>query len=173
MVMNHDLSLTRLEYNRATVGIRSPRVVTLKAGDVVFRFGSTKNPHTGAAIDPSLWARGAWWFQEPAYRRIIETFQAGKLGLGTVARFAGAVQPSWSNMDVSIKAELVHDINVYIGKGARQYRDQLPNGMFVTLSGWPDIDQLYIPGLRGPSFAALRIIRQKIVTTDSFGFANI
>jgi len=170
MVINPDLSRTRAEYDRASAGIRSPQVATLKAGDVLFRFGSTKNLQTGAAIDPSQWARGAWWFQEADYRQIITSYQAGKLGLGTVARTAVAVQPSWSMMDVSIKARLVQDINVYIGKGAKQYRDQLPNGMYVTLSGWPEIDQVYIPGIRGPSFTALSIVRQKIITTDSFGF---
>src|SRR5688500_18761218 len=112
MVINHDLGVTRVEYDRASAGIRSPRVITLKAGDVVFRFGSTKNLQTGAAIDPGQWARGAWWFQEPDYRKIIKNYQAGKLALGTVARSAGVVQPSWSNMDVSIKAQLLQDINV-------------------------------------------------------------
>src|SRR4051794_4559201 len=112
MVINHDLSITKQEYDRASAGIRSPQVVTLHAGDVLFRFGSTKNLQTGAKIDPSQWARGAWWFQEPDYRKIIANYQAGKLALGTVARAAGAVQPSWSNMDVSIKARLVIDINV-------------------------------------------------------------
>jgi hypothetical protein len=170
MVINHDLSISKLEYDKASAGIRTPQVVILHAGDVLFRFGSTKNMQTGAKIDPSQWARGAWWFQETDYRKIIANYQAGKLTLGTVARAAGAVQPSWSNMDVSIKARLVNDINVYIGKGARQYRDRLPNGMYVTLSGWPDLDQVYIPGIRGASFTALQIVRQKIVTTDSFGF---
>jgi hypothetical protein len=32
------------------------------------------------------------------------------------------------------------------------YRDELPNGMFVTLSGWPDIDRIYIPNMRGAAF---------------------
>ena len=116
---------------------------------MLFRFGSTKNLQTGPPSTRASGPAAAWWFREPDYRKIIANYQAGKLALGTVARAAGAVQPSWSNMDVSIKARLVQDINVYTGKGARQYRDQLPNGMYVTLSGWPDIDQVYIPGSRG------------------------
>ena len=62
------------------------------------------------------------------------------------------------------------DTNVYLGKGKTQYRDPLPNGMFMTLTGWPDIDQVYLPNSRGSAFAALQIVRQKIVTTDSFGY---
>ena len=73
-------------------------------------------------------------------------------------------------MNVSIKARLLDDINVYVGKGATQYRDELPIGMYVTLTGWPDVEQVYVPGISGPGFLALHIIRQKIVTTDSFGF---
>jgi hypothetical protein len=73
-------------------------------------------------------------------------------------------------MNVSIKARLLDDIKVYAGQGLTQYRDQLPNGMYVTAQGWSDIVQLYIPGMRGPTFRAIQIIRQKIITTDSFGF---
>lgn len=170
MTVNADLNLTRAEFDRASRGMRNPQIVLLHAGDELFRFASTKNVQTGASIPSDQWARGAWWFQEHDYRTIIDRYQAGKLGLGTVGRMAGAVQPSWSNMDVSIKARLLDDINVYVGKGSTQYRDELPNGMVVTLAGWPDIDQVYIPGMRGPALTALQIVRQKIITTDSFGF---
>jgi hypothetical protein len=167
---NADLETTRLELARAAQGLRRPAVGTLHAGDVLFRFASSKNPQTGAVIPSDQWSRGSWWFQEADYRRILQRYQSGRLGLGTVARGSGAVQPSWSLMDVSIKARLLADIKVYIGKGSTQYRDELPNGMYVTQTGWPDIDQVYIPGIRGPAFHVLQIIRQKIITTDSFGF---
>lgn len=170
MVHNTDLETTKLEFARAARGMRNPTVATLHAGDDLFRFASTKNPQTGADIPSDQWARGAWWFQEADYRTILQRYHAGRLGFGTVARVAGAVQPSWSLMDVSIKARLIDDIKVYVGKGSTQYRDELPNGMYVTLTGWPDITQVYIPGIRGPAFRALRIIRQKTITTDSFGF---
>ncbi len=159
------------EYSKAAAGLRHPRIETLVAGEVLFRFASTKNFLTGQPTDSKDWARGAWWFREADYRKIIERFKAGRLGLGTVARSAGAVQPSWSNMDVSIKARLMRDVDAWVGAGATQYRDQLPNGMFVTLTGWPDIEQVYIPGMRGPAFSALQIVRQKVVSTDGFGFA--
>ena len=74
-------------------------------------------------------------------------------------------------MNVSIKARLVKDINVYVGKGATQYRDLLPNGMYVTLKGWPNIDQVYVPAMKvGHAIHAFRIIRKKIITSDGFGF---
>lgn len=170
MTINANLATTQEEYSTACGGMRAPRVITLPAGTVLFRFASTKRMDSGNSVPSKFWARGAWWVQEHDYRTIIARYQAGALSLGTVARSAAAVQPSWSNMDVSIKARLLDDVNVYIGKGSTQYRDQLPNGMFVTLQGWPDIDQIYVPGMRGSSFAAFQIVRQKTIGTDSFGF---
>jgi len=170
MTVNADLESTKLEFMRAARGMRSPTVVTLHAGIPLFRFASTKNPQSGIEIPSDQWARGAWWFQEDDYRTILRRYQAGQLGLGTVARSAGAVQPSWSVMNVSIKARLLDDIKVYVGKAATQYRDELPNGMYVTLTGWPDLEQVYIPGIRAAAFRTLHIIRQKIITTDNFGF---
>jgi hypothetical protein len=169
MTVNATLSTTWDELARAKQGIRRPEIVTLPAGQILFRFASTKNMRTGASIPSNQWARGAWWIEEHNYRKIIDRFSQGRLGLGTVGRSAAAVQPSWSNMDVSIKACLVQEMNVYMGQGSTQYRDQLPNGMVVTLTGWPDIQQIYIPGIRGPAFNNLRIMRQKVISTDNFG----
>src|SRR5262245_24738727 len=173
MTVNSDLETTKLEFARAAMGMRNPTVATLAAGVAIFRFAGTKNTKTGLDISSDQWARGAWWFQEADYRLILERYHAGKLGLGTVARSAGAVQPSWSLMDVSIKAYLLDDIKVYIGKGSTQYRDELPNGMYVTQTGWSDITQVYIPGMRGAAYDALDIVRKKIITTESFGFPTV
>jgi hypothetical protein len=170
MTVNANLASTKDEYSRASAGIKNPKVVTLAAGDEIFRFASTKNLQTGASLTPDQWVRGAWWFQDADYRLIIERYLKGNLALGTVGRIAGAVQPSWSNMDVSIKARLLDDMEVYVGPGATQYRDELPNGMFVTLSGWPDITQVYIPNMRGAAFKNLKVLRKKIIGTDGFGF---
>ena len=171
MPLNADLETTKTEFARASAGIRSPRIASLTPGDEIFRFASSRRPPMGDAIQPSKWALGAWWFPEASYRIIIQRYQAGKLALGTVARAAGAVQPSWSYMDVSIKARVTREVLVYFGRGKTQYRDQLPNGMFVTLQGWPDIEQIYIPGTPNIIMQALHVVRQKIVTTDNFGFS--
>lgn len=170
MTINANLQTTRLEFAKAASGMRNPVISTLSAGEVIFRFGSTKNLRTGADTPSDQWAQGPWWFMEDDYRRILTRYHAGKLGLGTVARSAGAVQPSWSLMNISIKARLLQDINVYTGQGSTQYRDQLPNGMYVTLTGWPDIEQIYIPDIYGAAFHALQIVRKKIITTDNFGY---
>ncbi len=170
ITLNDDLERSRKEYDRASQGMRQPRIITLHEGDEIFRFASTKNPATGKDLSPDQWIRGAWWFAEADYRLIIQRFQSGKLSLGTVARTAGAVQPSWSLMNVSIKARVIQPIKVYQGKGSTQYRDELPNGMYITLTGWPDIEQLYIPDMRGRALTALQIVRKKIISTDSFGF---
>ncbi|MCA9068721.1 MAG: hypothetical protein KDA84_07350, partial [Planctomycetaceae bacterium] len=168
--LNANLATTRLEFDRASQGIKRPEVQLLAAGEAIFRFASSRNQQTGQSIPSTEWAKGAWWVRESEYRKIIARHQSGRLPLGTVARAAVAVQPSWSNMDVSIKATVVKDIYVYVGQGSTQYRDQMPNGMFVTLKGWPDVQQIYIPGMRSTSFTAIRVLRQKIVTTNDFGF---
>ena len=168
MIVNADLETSKLELTRALTGMRHPTVTTLSAGDVLFRFASTKEPSTGKDIPPDQWARGSWWFQEVDYRKILQ--HRGVQHLGTVARFAGAVQPSWSLMNVSIKARLLRDVKVYVGKGSTQFRDPLPNGMYVTQKGWADVDQVYVPGIRGPAFLALHIVRQKTITSNTFGF---
>ena len=111
---------------------------------------------------------GPWWFREADYRLILIRYKSG--GLGTVARSAGAVLLSWSLMNISIKGRLLVDLNAYTGKSRTHYRDLLPNGMYITLRGWPEIDQLYIPNLRGPAFGAVQVVRQNRVTTDGFVF---
>lgn len=170
MTQNIKLATAKTEFHIASRGIRRPRVTTLSAGEMLFRFASTKDPRSGKEIGSQFWARGAWWFHETEYRKIINSFQKGKLALGTVARSAGAVQPSWSMMNVSIKAQLIEDVEVYVGQGTTQYRDRLPNGMTITLSGWPSVEQIYVPNIRGEAFKAFRIKRQKVVSTDRWGF---
>src|SRR4051812_8380326 len=123
MTVNQGLAASKAELDRAEQGIRSPKVVTLQAGEAVFRFASTVDPTTGKGRPSSEWARGPWWFLEADYRKVIDRHRSGPLALGTVARSAAAVQPSWSRMDVSIKAYLRFDTEVYLGKGKTQYRD--------------------------------------------------
>jgi hypothetical protein len=170
MIINADSETARDEFHRASQGIRNPKVVTLPAGEVLFRFSSTSNVKTGDTIPSSEWARAPWWFLEEDYRRIIERHQASALGLGTIARAAGAVLPSWSLMDVSIKVRLRFDTKVYTGRGRTPDREALPNGMYIRLPGWPDVQQIYIPNLRGQAFATLEVVRQKRVTSDRFGY---
>jgi hypothetical protein len=170
MPLNENLGATKREYSQASTGIRSPRVATLPAGQAIFRFASTTNPKTGQGIPSTEWAKSPWWFLEADYHKILARHRAGALALGTVARSAAAVQPSWSRMDVSIKAYLRFDTEVYLGKGKTQYCDLLPNGMYMTLSGWSDVDQIYIPGLRGSATHAMQIIRQKRIGSDGFGY---
>ena len=172
---NPDLAKSLDELQWASKGMRHPVATRLAAGTALFRFASTRKTDTGAPIPPEQWPRGPWWFQEADYRLILHRYGKGKLGLGTVARSAGAVQPSWSLMDVSVKAYLLCDALVYTGRGSTQYRDPLPNGMVVTQAGWPEITQVYLPGMRReppavPAYDILRVVRKHIVTTDSFGF---
>ena len=104
MLYNPDLEKTKLEFDRASGGMRSPQITTLSEGDVLFRFGSTKNLQTGATIPSDQWARGAWWIQEGDYRKVIQNFQAGKLGLGTVGRME-AIKDSLNLAHAFVRAQ--------------------------------------------------------------------
>ena len=169
--VNDDLEVTKAEYSRAAQGIRAPEIITLPAGQVIFRFASTMRLDKGTRkpTNSADWVRGAWWVTETDYQKIISRFRSGSVSLGTVARGALAVQPSWSLMDVSIKAHLLNDMKVYTGQGSTQYHDVLPNGMKMTLPGWADIKQLYLPGMRGSALSNVRVQRQKIVKSHSWG----
>ena len=130
---------------------------------MIYRFASTANPNTGMPIPAEKWARGPWWFFEAGYRLIRFRHAQGQLNLGTVAQIAGAVQPTWSQMDVQVTALVIKKIPVYVGKGKTQHRELLPNGMYMTLKGWPDIEQIYIPKIRGDAFASLQILHQEFI----------
>ncbi len=172
VVVNDSLTTDHPEFSRAAAGIRKPTVVTLDAGQVIFRFASTERIENGKRLPTNSadWANGAWWVKEADYRIIISEFLKSKLSLGTIARSAAAVQPSWSLVDVSIKAHIINDMKVFEGVGAPQFNDSLPNGMKMTLSGWPNVSQLYIPNMRGTARGNIHIQRQKVISSHSFGF---
>lgn len=179
MVLNDGLSLDTLsdrERSTLTSGMRSPRVVTLHAGDVVFRFASTQSPNES-------WAAGPWWATEMDYRKVISEHTRSQhehgddgFSLGYVGRTAFAVQPSWSKMDIVVKAIVLNDIKAFAGRGQRQHREVLPNGMHLTLSGWAEVDQIFIPGIGAwdgsmvqrttLGFQALKVLRQKRISSD-------
>ena len=156
----------------ASRGLRTPRVVTLWPGQILFRFASTSQPNTH-------WAAGPWWMHEQDYRRIIAVHDAGQnkhkgqgLTLGFLGRAAMAVQPSWSRTDVVVKAVVQQEILAFAGAGRTQYREQLPNGMFLTLAGWPDVEQLFIPnigdrnGRTAVGRQALLVTKQKVISSQ-------
>jgi hypothetical protein len=78
-VVNEDLTTTHAEYAVASRGIRSPEVATLPAGQILFRFASTKIFKDGELFpsDSSRWANGPWWVLEDDYRKIISSHSFG------------------------------------------------------------------------------------------------
>ena len=170
--INDGLSRAYLEYSRAGGGIRRPEVMLIESGVEMHRFSSTKQIKNGKLYPTNSkdWAGGSWWVLNEDYRKIISRFKKGNLNLGTTARSALAVQPSWSLMDVTIKAVVIHDMYVFHGRGSTQYLDVLPNGISITLAGWPDVTQIYIPGMRGAARRNLRVKKQKVISSHSMGF---
>jgi hypothetical protein len=164
MPLNDALNLSQLP-DSARRGLRSPRIVTLTAGQILYRFASTSSP-------AHLWAAGPWWMYEHDYHKIIAQHQQGKLSLGYLGRSAMAVQQSWSKMDVVVKAVVSQDIKAFAGRGRTQYREMTPNGMFITLTGWENVEQLFIPnigdrnGRTSLGWQALNVVQQQIVSSQ-------
>ena len=171
MPLNDDLDLSKLPEIAAS-GLRSPRVVMLNAGQVLFRFAST-------ASRPNVWAAGPWWMYDHDYYKVVAAHLESRakhkeegLTLGFLGRAAMAVQQSWSKMDVVVKAVVNNDIKVFAGLGRSQYNEQMPNGISITWKGWPSVEQLFIPNIgdRGGrtllGYSALLVLRQKLVSSQ-------
>lgn len=137
------------EHARAAIlsGMRSPRAVTLGVGEVLYRFASSDAPE-------ATWAAGAWWVYERDFQKIVEQFRVSReqhgedgLTLGWLGRVAAAVKQGWSRTDVLVKASVRKEIGAFTGRGRTQYKERAPNGILYTYSGWPEVEQLYIPGI--------------------------
>lgn len=171
MLLNEDLGLNKLP-DIARSGLRSPRVVTLTSGQVLFRFASTTSRR-------DTWAAGPWWMYEHDYHKIIAAYlesraQHGEDGLtlGFLARAAVAVKQSWSRTDVVVKAIVNNDVKAFAGAGRSQYNESMPNGMHVTWRGWPNVTQLFIPNIGDRNgrtlvgYQSLLVLRQKVVKSQ-------
>jgi hypothetical protein len=171
MALNDTLDLSRLPDN-ARAGLRSPQVVTLNAGQGLFRFSSTSSPQ-------HLWAAGPWWMYEHDYQKIVAEYQLSRarhgedgLTLGYLGRAAMAVKQSWSKMDVVVKAIVSQDIKAFAGLGRSQFNERMPNGIRITWKGWPNVQQLFIPnisdkhGLTLAGQQALLVLGQSFVASQ-------
>lgn len=167
--INDGLATTRLEYERAAKGIRNPTVTVLSQGEDVYRFTSSRFPATGAPMSVHDQLHGAWWFRSRDWQKILLAYLRGPFHLGTTARIAGAVQWSWSDMDVLLKARVIEPIEAWEGYGLTQYRDVLPNGIAVTLTGFPNVVQLYVPGMPDAARGLRLIDRVPVASTTSKG----
>lgn len=128
-------------------GMRNPRAVRLAAGEVLYRFASSDAPE-------ATWAAGAWWVHERDFQKIVEQYRLSRarhgddgLTLGWLGRVAAAVRQGWSRTDVLVKASVRKELPAFAGRGRTQYKEVGPNGILHTYSGWPEVEQLYLPGI--------------------------
>ncbi len=170
--VNEKLATTRVEYEQAARGIRDPKATVLALGEDLYRFSSSRTPGSGAPMPAIRQTSGPWWFRSHDWQKILRTYLKGPFRLGTVARFAGAVQWSWSDMDILLKARVTQGIEAWEGTGLPQFRDILPNGMTVTLKGFPDVVQLYIPGMPDAAHALRLVDRLSIASSTAHGDAT-
>jgi hypothetical protein len=174
MALDDNLDLKQLPgRERVLSGMRSPQIVTLQVGEVIYRYASTVN-NKGMPVPTTSWAAGPWWIRDRDYQRIVTESQRSGMTHGFVARTANAVQQSYSKVDAVVEAVVIKEINAFAGRGQTQYREMAPNGMYITLAGWADVTQLYIPNIadRGgltPLFSqAFQIRRQQTIDSQQF-----
>jgi hypothetical protein len=154
--------LPQWEQARIRSGMRSPRVVTLTAGERIYRFASSWDRYRRKPVPPSAWATGPWWIREDDYLKIEDAWnrslrvhggdRSKALTLGFLARQATAVMQSWSNVDRLVIADVIADFEVFTGLGRTQYNEIPPPGavsynLKLTWQGWDDVEQLYLPYL--------------------------
>ncbi len=161
-VHNEDLDLATVPvWMRELVksGIRSPRVRQLSPGTKIFRFSNS-------SVAAASQAAGPWWFGDKAFQQIkrdaLGNHDKG-FGLGWSGRRALAIRQEWSQVDVLIEATIAEPINVFSGLGTKQYRERMPNGMFVTWEGWPQVDQWFIPNIND-AFSMMTPLGKKVIT---------
>ena len=167
--INEGLSKNHPEYVKAARGIRDPTTTILSPGEDLYRFTSSRVPGTGVPIPAVSQTTGPWWFRSRDWQKILRSYLKGPFRLGTVARFAGAVQWSWSDMDILLKARVVQGIEAWEGTGLPQFRDVLPNGMAVTLKGFPDVVQIFIPGMPDSARGLRLVDRLSVASSTSHG----
>lgn len=151
-MLNPDLHIGMLP-DDARKGLRNARVITLHAGQLLFRFASSQG-RDGVGLPRHLWPARPWWVTWENYKLIVaevkKSFQLhgkDRLTLGYMGRVALAVQQSFGRADILVKAKVASGINVFTGRGATQYNEEMPNGWRITMTGWPQIEQLHIPNI--------------------------
>lgn len=155
-MLNASLSLEQLPpevRDRLLAGMRSPQVVTLPHGELLYRFASS----TRSAQE---WSTSPWWIRRPALLHIIDMRRGSlaahghdpgrALPLGFVARMATAVMQRFSAMDVLVAGQTIQELRVFAGRGRTQYLEEAPNGFKLTWTGSDQVEQVFIPFIDRP-----------------------
>ncbi|MFK7819259.1 MAG: hypothetical protein AB8G99_11105 [Planctomycetaceae bacterium] len=136
------LSLTRREKDNLLSGMAAPAVRRLSPGTKLYRVADQgRASSTTSKVDGEA---GSWWFGKKAFGKILQyCLQHDELGrgLGYAAREACAVLFGWSSCDLLIEAYTIGNVRIFYGKGNPQ------SEAGVTLPGWDDVDQWFIPGI--------------------------
>lgn len=143
--------LPQWEKDRIKSGMISPRVRKMSPGTKLFHVADAERAAKGkrssgsATLEFADVEAGCWWYGQKAFNKMMEyCVQADReknRGLGYAAREACAILPIWNDCDVLVEAILVKTAPVFYGVGRAQSDGK------ITLSGWEDIHQWYIPGL--------------------------
>jgi len=149
-------SLPSAVRDQLAAGIVDPDHVTLAPNLRLCRFTDRQYGPDQGLISP-------WWMTENDFNKIVAAREHSRrahggdksrsLSMGFLARWAAAVPQEWqqdggtsksNTVDLLLRADLRVSVDAFVGRGRAQ-REQSPNGITVTWSGWPSITQLFIP----------------------------
>ena len=142
--------------DQLAAGVVGPEHVRLNPNLRLCRFTDRKHGPDNGLVSP-------WWMTENDFLKIVAAREQSRrahngdksksLSIGFLARWAAAVPQEWqqgdgphssTTVDLLLRADLRVPIDAFVGRGRAQ-REQSPNGITVTWSGWPEITQLFIP----------------------------
>ncbi len=121
---------------RAEKGIISPQPELLKPGECIYRFSSSDRGTFG-------YQAGEWWIREADFDEIVERAARKGVDLGQKAHWDLAVLPSWSKMNIVVKARVTGRIWAWVGL-AKPQQELSPNGRAIHMYGHRTIRQLFL-----------------------------
>ena len=119
---------------RAEKGIISPKPELLKLGECIYRFSSSDRGTFG-------YQAGEWWIREADFDEIVERAARKGVDLGQKAHWDLAVLPSWSKMNIVVKARVTGRIWAWVGL-AKPQQELSPNGRAIRMYGHRTVHQL-------------------------------
>ena len=140
-----------------TGGIIAPQKRELAAGDVIYRFDSTRKGNARAAMN------GGWWVERDQFDRVIRFAQINQLSDPMAARILLGVPPEWNEMNLLVKCRLKEPLLAWRGLANSVFAPHPGGGPQVVMlhqnaNSERRLHQLFIPGLspqsRGGSVTA-------------------
>ena len=142
-------------------GILMPRRSPVALGRFIYRFASSRTPHHQRAA-------GNWWIEYEVFAMIRGFIRESSGSRRDSVRYLLALPWSWSGVDRVLRARVIRPLDAYrgLGKAAQGAHVRDDNTLYIPPQHMKELYQLYIPGMRELSAAALTDISDEDVWTS-------